>query len=232
MIDIETNIAAINARIQKVTTKKNGPNDAVLMVAVSKKQPASAVIAASAAGQKHFGENYLQEAVAKIREIDDKSIVWHFLGPIQSNKTRAVAEHFDWVHSVDRLKIAQRLSDQRSPDKPPLNLCLQVNIDADPAKSGLAPPDCLALAREAINLPRLHLRGLMAITANNTAADESSTRMSFVKMRKLFESMRADLNKDYFDSLSMGMSGDMELAIEAGANIVRIGTAIFGPRSS
>lgn len=240
MIDIETKIAAINAQIQKLSTKKNLLGNPVILVAVSKKQPVSAIRSASAIGQKHFGENYVQEAVAKIREIDDKSLIWHFMGAIQSNKTVVIAEHFDWVHSIDRLKIARRLSEQRSTEKSPLNILIQVNIDADSAKAGVTPEASIDLAREIHALPNLCLRGFMALPANKLAQggkfsikqDESLSRQSFTKMYSLFKNAQAALNNESFNYLSMGMSGDFVVALEEGANIVRIGTAIFGPRSS
>lgn len=229
MIDIEARIAAIKSRIQQASTKKDESAGEVVLVAVSKKQSIDSIKAACLVGQRHFGENYVQEAVVKIEQLQQKSLIWHFLGPIQSNKARLVAEHFDWVHSIDRLKIAQRLSNNRPASMPPLNVCLQVNIDADPAKSGLAPGQCMELAAVVAELPGLRLRGLMALPVQTSNSEQ--TRASFRAMRQLFETLRERLPVTSFDSLSMGMSSDMDIAIEEGASMVRVGTAIFGPRS-
>ncbi len=228
MIDIKTNIAEINAQIQRLIAEKSEPVTVVRLVAVSKKQPVSAILQAAAAGQRDFGENYLQEAVEKINEIDDKSLIWHFIGAIQSNKTAAIAENFQWVHTVDRLKIARRLSDQRPTRLEDLNVCLQVNIDADPAKAGVDPGQCRELALAVRELPRLRLRGLMTITAVDKTPAESER--SFAAMRELFLSLQAELGESEFDTLSMGMSRDWPLALAQGATMLRIGSAIFGPR--
>ncbi|NNL57444.1 MAG: YggS family pyridoxal phosphate-dependent enzyme [Pseudomonadales bacterium] len=230
MIDIATNIAALKSRIQQASTKYSRDAGELVLVAVSKKQPASAIAAAHAAGQRHFGENYVQEAIAKIDQMQQTSLIWHFIGPIQSNKTQAIAEHFDWVHSVDRLKIAQRLAAQRPPGHAALNICLQVNIDADPAKAGVAVNDCIDLAQHVANLPGLALRGLMAIPARTDAP--AQTRDSFRRLRELQQSVACQLPAGApFDQLSMGMSDDFELAIAEGATLLRVGTAIFGARS-
>lgn len=229
MIDIKTNIAAINAQIQHLLEKNQWPNNSVTLLAVSKKQPVSALQEALAVGQKHFAENYLQEALLKIENLQGSDAIWHFIGAIQSNKTRPLAENFQWVHSVDRLKIAQRLSEQRPPSMPALNICLQVNIDADPAKSGVLPEQLGSLAQSVQALPGLKLRGLMTITAKKSEADVAG---SYARMRELFETMRGELNSATFDTLSMGMSADWQQALEQGATMLRIGTAIFGPRSS
>jgi pyridoxal phosphate enzyme (YggS family) len=190
---------------------------------VSKTKPAQALREAYAAGLRDFGENYLQEALGKQLELADLPLIWHFIGPIQSNKTRAIAEHFDWVHSVDRLKIAQRLSEQRPAELPSLNICIQVNVSGEASKSGCTPADLPALA-EAINgLPRLKLRGLMAIP--EPTEDRAEQDAAFAAVQKLQASLDLPL-----DTLSMGMSHDLESAIAQGATWVRIGTALFGAR--
>ncbi len=205
------------------------PQDIVLL-AVSKTFGADAVIEAAQAGQRAFGENYVQEAVDKIAAIQlaasGLALEWHFIGPLQSNKTKPVAEHFDWVHAVDREKIAQRLSDQRPSNLPPLNICLQVNVSGEASKSGVAPADLPALAQAVVALPNLRLRGLMAIP--EPAATVEAQREPFAQLRKLQEQLRAEGIET--DTLSMGMSADMQAAILEGATIVRIGTAIFGKR--
>ena len=230
MIDIKTNLAVINAQIQQLMEKNARAISLPTVIAVSKKQSVEAIQQAAAVGQRHFGENYLQEAVEKITKINDKSLSWHFIGTIQSNKTQAIAQHFQWVHTIDRIKIAQRLSAQRPEQLPPLNVCIQVNIDADKAKAGVETENCLVLARQIDQLPNIKLRGLMTITAM-TGSDEQR-RASFSAMRELFETIRKALDSEQFDSLSMGMSADWPLAVEQGANLLRIGTAIFGPRPS
>lgn len=193
------------------------------LLAVSKTQPAAAIRDAFAAGLRDFGENYLQEALDKQAELDDLPLTWHFIGPIQSNKTKAIAEHFDWVHSVNRLKIAQRLSDQRPEALPPLNICLQVNVSGEASKSGCAPQEVQQLARAITALPRLRLRGLMCIPA--PSEDPAEQRAAFARLRQLRDELALDL-----DTLSMGMSQDLEAAIAEGATWVRIGTALFGAR--
>ena len=204
--------------------------DTVSLLAVSKTFGPEAVIEAAEAGQLAFGENYLQEAIGKIEAVEalrpGLALQWHFIGPLQSNKTRPVAEHFDWVHSVDRAKIAQRLSDQRPDGLSPLNLCLQVNVSGEASKSGVAPDEVIALAREVMRLPRVRLRGLMAIP--EPAEDIDRQRKPFALLRDLQLQLR-DAGIDA-DTLSMGMSADMTAAIAEGATIVRIGTAIFGKR--
>lgn len=198
------------------------------LLAVTKTCPGVSVREAHAAGQRDFGENYVQEALAKITELADlrADIRWHLIGPLQSNKAREVAAHFDWVHSVDRMKLAQRLSDLRPPELPPLQVCLQVNISGEDSKSGVAPEAALALAREVAALPRLKLRGLMAIPepAGGLAAQREPHRA----LRKLLEAMNAEGLE--LDTLSIGMSADLEAAIAEGATWVRVGTAIFGSR--
>jgi len=202
----------------------------VQLLAVSKTFGADAVIAAADAGQRAFGENYLQEAVDKIAQVKavrpDLALEWHFIGPIQSNKTRPVAEHVDWVHAVDRERIARRLSEQRPAHLPPLNICLQVNVSGEDSKSGVAPEELPALAQAVAGLPNLRLRGLMAIP--EPADDYDSQRKPFALLRKLQAQLAAQGIAT--DTLSMGMSADMAAAIAEGATIVRIGTAIFGKR--
>lgn len=243
MIAIDENIAAVRSRIQRASAEnlQDGNNlpsrGSISLLAVSKKQPVDAIRAAMAAGINDFGENYLQEAEAKISELKAYSLTWHYIGAIQSNKTRAIASVFDWVHSVDRLRIAQRLSDQRPADKPPLNICLQINIDHEANKAGIQPEQLAECVNDIIRLPKLRLRGLMSIPANSK--DSLAKRASFAKMHLLFKetkAMIANLEDDQsgarFDTLSMGMSADLELAIAEGATLLRVGTDIFGPRSS
>jgi len=233
MIDIRSNLAAINNQIQQLIAKKRRRSQSVTLVAVSKKQSIEAIREAVAAGQRHFGENYLQEAVEKIRALDDGGsnnlLTWHYIGAIQSNKTRDIAGWFDWVHTVDRLKIAQRLSDQRPAEMPPLNICLQVNIDRDPAKAGIEAGECMDLANAISQLPNLSLRGLMTITATGKTGQE--TENSFIEMYELYQSLQAALGERQIDTLSMGMSDDWPIALAHGATMLRIGSAIFGPRS-
>ncbi len=205
--------------------------DIAQLLAVSKTFPAEAVVAVARAGHRHFGENYIQEGVDKIIALKDSQpgLVWHCIGPIQSNKTKLVAEHFDWAHTVDRLKIAQRLNDQRPADLLPLNVCLQVNIDGGETKSGIAPAEVLALAAEVAKLPRLVLRGLMTIPDPVEGFDAQV--VVHAKARALFDEVKAALHLPQFDTLSMGMTGDLEAAVQAGSTMVRVGTAIFGGRT-
>jgi len=206
----------------------------VRLLAVSKTQPWSALAQAVRAGQRAFGENYVQEGIDKILQLRQPSgasppLEWHLIGPLQSNKTREAAAHFDWVHSVDRLKIAQRLSDQRPAQLPPLQLCLQVNISGEASKSGVAPADVLPLAQAVNALPRLALRGLMSIP--EPAADECARRKPHRALRELRDALQSSDPTLHLPVLSMGMSDDLEAAIAEGATLVRVGTAIFGPRS-
>ncbi len=198
----------------------------VTLCAVSKAQTADTVRRAYAAGQTVFGENYVQEALDKQAQLQDCAIAWHFIGPIQSNKTQPIARHFDWVHSVDRLKIAQRLSDARLDSQPPLNVCLQINISHEQSKSGASPEDIVDLALQIKQLPRLTLRGLMAIPAPLTALD--AQRDQFRQVKQVFERLIAQ--GIALDTLSMGMSADFEAAIAEGATLVRIGSGLFGAR--
>jgi PLP dependent protein len=226
MKGIVDNIYAVRAQIARAAHLCGRAPQSVQLLAVSKTRPADELRLAFAAGQQAFGENYLQEALDKIGILQDLAIEWHFIGPIQSNKTRPIAEHFHWVHSVDRAKIARRLSEQRPDSLPPLNVCLQVNISAESSKAGCLPGDTAALAHEVARLPNLRLRGLMAIPA--ASSDPQIQRRAFADMRELLHNLRTD--HPHLDTLSMGMSGDLEAAIAEGASIVRIGTAIFGPR--
>ena len=203
----------------------------VQLLAVSKTFDADAVREAAAAGQTAFGENYIQEAVAKIQALQGLGLVWHCIGPVQSNKSRLVAEHFDWVHTVDRLKLAERLSAQRPAHLPPLNVCIQANIDGGATKSGVAPADVAALAQAIVGLPGLRLRGLMTIP--DIAPDFAAQCAVHTGARALFDAVKSGLSAGHaadFDTLSMGMSADLEAAIRCGSTLVRVGTAIFGGR--
>jgi hypothetical protein len=216
---------AVRTRIALAERKAGRPPQSVHLIAVSKTQPSSAVAEAVAAGQRHFGENYLQEALAKQSELANiPDLVWHFIGPIQSNKTAPIAAYFDWVHSVDRLKIAQRLSEQRPEALAPLNICLQVNVSEEASKSGVSLAELPDLAAAVAQLPRLRLRGLMAIPAPSD--DPASQRAPFRILRQALE----NLSLAGLDTLSMGMSDDLEAAVQEGATFVRIGTAVFGRR--
>ncbi|HEY0844800.1 MAG TPA: YggS family pyridoxal phosphate-dependent enzyme [Noviherbaspirillum sp.] len=230
MSPISRNLQAVRERIAATARAASRDPNEVVLLAVSKTFGADAVIEAADAGQRAFGENYLQEAVDKIAMIretrPDLSLEWHFIGPIQSNKTRPIAEHFDWVHSVDREKIAHRLSEQRPEHLPPLNICLQVNISGEATKSGVAPEEVVALAQRIATLPRLRLRGLMAIP--EPAADPDLQRVPFRRLRQLLAILQE--KGLALDTLSMGMSADMDAAVAEGATIVRVGTAIFGQR--
>lgn len=223
---IETHIGAVRARIHHACQAASRDPQAVTLLAVSKTFGADAVASAFAAGQTRFGENYIQEAVQKISALRHLPIEWHCIGPIQSNKTRLVAEHFDWVHTVDRLKIAQRLSEQRPVHLPPLQVCIQVNVDGGASKSGVAPDEALALAQAVAKLPNLRLRGLMCIP--EPAADFVAECAIFKRARGIFDALNAaGLG---LDTLSMGMSADLEAAIASGSTLVRVGSAIFGAR--
>ncbi len=228
MNPIAENLQTVRARIASACAAAGRPEGAVRLLAVSKTFPAEAVREAHAAGQRAFGENYIQEGVDKIAALRDLDLAWHCIGPIQSNKTRLVAEHFDWVHSVDRLKIAQRLSDQRPEALAPLQVCLQVNTDGGPSKSGARPEEVLDLARAVMALPRLALRGLMTIPdpVEGFEAELALHR----RATALFEEVRETLAPPQWDTLSMGMTADLEAAIHAGSTMVRVGTAIFGRR--
>ncbi|MBS1220588.1 MAG: hypothetical protein H6R24_1172 [Proteobacteria bacterium] len=224
--DFADRLHAVRDRIRAAERRFQRPPGAVRLLAVSKIQPAAAIAAMAAAGQTCFGENYVQEALDKMAALAALALEWHFIGPIQANKTRGIAEHFAWVHSVDRLKIAERLSAQRPESLPPLNVCLQVNIDREPTKHGLDPMAVSGIAAAVAALPRLRLRGLMAIPA--PAADFSAQRPALARLRILQEQLIAAGLA--LDTLSMGMSDDLEAAIAEGATLVRVGTALFGPR--
>lgn len=226
---IPANLQAVQARIAQACGRAGRPSGSVRLLAVSKTFDAEAVRQAWAAGQRAFGENYVQEGVDKVRQLREAGcagIEWHCIGPLQSNKTRPVAEHFDWVHTIDRLKIAQRLAEQRPPGLAPLQVCVQVNVDAGASKSGVAPHDALELARAVAALPRLRLRGLMCIP--EPAPDFERACAVFSRARALFEQIRACGLE--LDTLSMGMSDDLEAAIASGSTLVRVGSAIFGAR--
>ncbi|MCC6074415.1 YggS family pyridoxal phosphate-dependent enzyme [Pseudomonas sp. GCM10022188] len=223
MSTIPDNIAKVRARIREAAHACGRSAEGVQLLAVSKTKPATALREACACGQRDFGENYLQEALAKQAELADLDLVWHFIGPIQSNKTKPLAEHFAWVHSVDRLKIAERLSAQRPAHLPPLNICLQVNVSGEASKSGCTPAELPALAAAVAALPNLRLRGLMAIP--EPTPDQGAQRAAFARLRELRDSLPPPL-----DTLSMGMSDDLEAAIAEGATWVRIGSALFGAR--
>lgn len=228
MTTIASNLQHVRARIATACQLAGRGVEDVTLLAVSKTYGPDAVRAAYQAGQRLFGENYIQEGVEKITALRDLPLQWHCIGPIQSNKTRLVAEHFDWVHSVDRLKIAERLSAQRPTDRPPLQVCLQVNIDGGTTKSGIAAAEALDLARAVAALPNLRLRGLMTIP--EPAPDFEAARAIHTSARVLFEHLNsAGLA---LDTLSMGMSADLDAAIAAGSTMVRVGTAIFGARQS
>lgn len=224
--DVAGNIAKVNERIGAAARACGRDPAAITLLAVSKTRPAADIRRAAAAGCRHIGENYLQEALAKQAELADLPLVWHFIGPLQSNKSRAVAEQFDWVHSVDRLKLARRLSEQRPATRPPLDICLQVNISGEPSKSGASPAELPALAVAVAALPKLRLRGLMAIPEPSDAA--AAQLSAFAALRALFEGLRRELPA--LDTLSMGMSADLEAAVTEGATIVRVGSDIFGAR--
>ena len=224
MSTIAENIAKLGERIREAAQASQRDFHQVGLLAVSKTKPSEAIREAHAAGLLDFGENYLQEALAKQAELTDLPLIWHFIGPIQSNKTKAIAEHFDWVHSVDRLKIALRLSQQRPAHLPALNICLQVNVSGEASKSGCAPDELAALANAVAQMPNLRLRGLMAIP--EPTDDVSAQHQAFATVRGLLHG----LGLPQLDTLSMGMSHDLEAAVAEGATWVRIGTALFGAR--
>jgi len=228
MSPITANLQAVRSRIESATRDAGRPPHSVALVAVSKTIATAAVREAAASGQRDFGENYVQEGVEKIHALAGLALVWHYIGPIQSNKTRAIAEHFDWVHSIERAKIAARLSEARDPARGELQVCIQVNVSGEETKSGVAPDEAALLARLVCKLPRLKLRGLM--TVPEPTPDAQLQRRRFAQLREL----RDGLNREGFamDTLSMGMSADLEAAIAEGATMVRVGTAIFGERAA
>ena len=226
MIRVTENLPVIRDLLATAAIEAGRDPDSVRLLAVSKRQPLEKVVELAAAGQRDFGENQVQEALDKMPDLAPFPITWHFIGTPQSNKTKAIATHFDWVHAVDRIKIARRLSDQRPEELGDLNICLQVNIDDEASKSGVRPDELKALATACAELPRLRLRGLMCLPAIREKTDEQ--RKPFAELRQL----RDELAKSGIDmdTLSMGMSGDFKAAIIEGATIVRVGTALFGPR--
>lgn len=226
MLNIVDNLHTVWARIRDAENRFGRLPGSVALIAVSKKQASNAIATAAAAGQYHFGENYVQEALTKMQDLADLNLHWHFIGPIQSNKTRYIAERFSWVHSVDRLKVAQRLNEQRPMSLPPLDICLQVNISHESTKNGMHIADVFSIASAVSELPRLRLRGLMAVPALSDTFEQQ--RRPFAQLRELQEMLAASGLE--MDTLSMGMSADLEAAIAEGATLIRVGTAIFGPR--
>lgn len=227
MTSIPANLQAVRDRIERAISATARPTGAVSLVAVSKTWPAECVVEAARAGQRAFGENYVQEGIDKIRALTGLGLEWHFIGPLQSNKSRQVAENFAWVHSLDRMKLAERLSSQRPPQLAPLNVCIQVNVSGEASKSGVTPAEVGALAHAVAALPGLHLRGLMCIPEPD--GDETLLRARF----RLLGEIAAALRREglALDTLSMGMSHDFELAIAEGSTLVRVGSAIFGART-
>lgn len=226
MTTISTNLQAVRARIAAAAELAGRAVEEISLLAVSKTFPLERVREAAQAGQLAFGENYVQESLAKIAALEDLGLEWHFIGPLQSNKTRPVAEHFAWVHGIERLKIAERLAEARGAHRPPLQVCIQVNVSGEASKSGVSPGETAALAHAVAALPNLELRGLMAIP--EPTDDMTLARRRFATLRELRDAInRTGLS---LDTLSMGMSHDLEAAIIEGATIVRVGTAIFGAR--
>lgn len=227
-MSISHNLAAISAHIQQLSQHYQQSENSVKLLAVSKTKPIAAIEEAIRAGQRAFGENYVQEGVEKIQHFAArKELEWHFIGALQSNKTRVVAAHFDWVQTIDRLKIAERLNEQRPAELPPLNVLIQINISDEASKSGISPDKMLPLATEIAKLPNLKLRGLMAIPKPESEPEKQKAALAH--MQQLFQQLQAEF--DGIDTLSMGMSDDMAAAIECGSTMVRIGTAIFGARN-
>lgn len=238
MTTIANNLQQVNDRISEACRAAGRAREEVALLAVSKTFGADAVAEAAAAGQRAFGENYIQEGVDKILALRQQlpfALQWHCIGPVQSNKTRLVAEHFDWVHTVDRLKIAQRLSDQRPQDLPDLNVCIQVNVDGGETKAGVVPQDALELALAVAKLPRLRLRGLMSIP--DASPDFDAQKAVHSAAHGLFDRIRKALvdagipGAEGFDTLSLGMTADLDAAIQAGSTLVRVGTGVFGGRT-
>lgn len=226
MIRVTENFRKIQDLLAKAAADAGRSPDEVRLLAVSKKKPAAAVLEAYAAGQRDFGENFVQEGLEKIEAVNQVDVIWHFVGHLQANKTRDVARHFQWVHTIDRFKIARRLNEQRPEDAPPLNVCIEVNIDAEASKSGASVDEVASLAAAVDELPRLKLRGLMCLPAIRDTFEEQ--RRPFARLRELLQSLNASGLS--MDTLSMGMTADYAAAIREGATIVRIGTAIFGAR--
>ena len=226
MTEIKKRFDSIKASIKQAEQRHHRPNGSVELLAVSKTWPAETLRQVADQGQRRFGENYVQEALDKISALSDLDLEWHFIGPIQSNKTRDIAAHFDWVQSIDRIKVARRLNEQRPDTLPPINVCIQVNIDSEETKAGVTEDGLLGLASAINELPRLHLRGLMVIPAKQTSFE--AQRDSFNRAHSLFRTLQQRFTS--VDTLSMGMSGDMEAAIAEGSTMIRIGTALFGQR--
>lgn len=230
MSSIAENFALVRQQICSAAVSADRDETSVQLLAVSKTRHADELRLAWQTGQRAFGENYLQESLDKIEALSDLDIEWHFIGPIQSNKTRPIAESFSWVHSVDRLKVAQRLSDQRPSELPALNICLQINISREESKAGCSPDEAEELLNQVIQLPNIKVRGLMAIP--KAAETDTEQRKPLAEMQQLLASLNKSLPAEkQMDTLSMGMSDDMEIAIKEGATIVRVGTALFGPRN-
>jgi pyridoxal phosphate enzyme (YggS family) len=226
VIRVTENFRKIQDLLAKAAADAGRPTDHIRLLAVSKKKPLEAILAAASAGQRDFGENFVQEGIGKIAACERDDLIWHFIGHLQANKTRAVAENFQWVHTVDRLKIAERLNRQRPDHADALNICIEVNVDAEEKKSGVSPAELPELAAAIAKLPRLHLRGLMCLPAIRHDFDEQ--RKPFSALRGMLESLQA--SGLVLDTLSMGMSADYAAAIVEGATMVRIGTALFGAR--
>ncbi len=228
---LSESLTSARRRLDAALANAGRPADAARLLAVSKTKPAAMIRKAWGLGQREFGENYVQEALDKQAELADlEGIVWHFIGPLQANKTRAVAEHFDWVHSIDREKVARRLNDQRPEALGPLEVCLQVNVSGEASKSGIALDELESLAAAVLSLPRLRLRGLMAIPAPAESLDRQ--REPLARLREALEALRRRFPEAPLDTLSMGMSDDLEAAVLEGATLVRLGTAIFGARDT
>ncbi len=227
-LQVTSRIFDVNQRISQACTEANRPRTEVTLLAVSKTKPLNDIIEAYQAGQRHFAENYAQEAIEKFETAPFTDAQWHFIGPLQSNKTKRIAETFDWVHTIDRMKIAQRLSDQRPDNLTPLNVLIQVNISKDPAKAGVLPSQVTQMAQQIAALPRLRLRGLMTITANGL--EPAALEAQFKELKKLQITLITDHSE--CTELSMGMSNDFPLAIACGATMVRIGSDIFGTRTT
>jgi len=229
MSETAANIAKVKARIQQAARENRRDANSVRLLAVSKTRQSTDIRDAFVAGVQDFGENYVQEAESKMRALEDLPLVWHLIGPLQSNKTAFVAAHFHWVHSLDRLKIARRLDEQHPRNLPPLNVCLQINIDGEANKSGIAPEALPDFAAQVATLPQLSLRGLMAIPDPGQGGD--GLESAFRRMSRLYQRLQQQFPRLPIDTLSMGMSADLELAIAAGSTLVRIGTGIFGSRT-
>lgn len=226
MRNIATSLESLKHQIDQAERRYGRESGAVTVLAVSKSRPIRDIITAAEHGQRDFGENYVQEAIPKTASLKHHDLVWHFIGPVQSNKTSTIAEYFDWVHSIDRIKIIKRLNDARPHHLAPINLCIQINISNEPNKAGISPDELEQLLSECVNFPRIHIRGLMALP--EPCDDFELQRIKFREIKKLLE--KINMNGGQYDTLSMGTSNDFEAAIAEGSTIVRIGTAIFGAR--